>query len=112
MNSLWDFVDYEIFVGSLFELKIFSSNFLERNSLRLIIFFFFLEGTWFGNEGIHHKWTIFLKEFLKGISIDFQSDFLRFNSNLSFDKLACQGEKIIQEGKNKSWNVNCQWPYR
>lgn len=41
MNSLWDFVDYEIFVGSLFELKIFSSNFLERNSLRLIIFFFF-----------------------------------------------------------------------
>lgn len=26
-------------------------------------------------------------EFLKRISIDFQSDFLRFNSNLSFDKL-------------------------
>lgn len=90
MNSLWDFVDYEIFVGSLFELKIFSSNFLERNSLRLIIFFFFfLEGTWFGNEGIHHKFDDFLEgEFLKGISIDFQSDFLRFNSNLFFDKLA------------------------
>lgn len=54
----------------------------------------------------------FLEGIFERISIDFQSDFLRFNSNLSFDKLACQGEKIIQEGKNKPWNVNCQWPYR
>lgn len=44
MNSLWDFVDYEIFVGSLFELKIFSSNFLEFFAFNN--FFFFLEGTW------------------------------------------------------------------
>lgn len=95
-----------VWIKDFFE-QLFGKEFFAFNN-----FFFFLEGTWFGNEGIHHKWTIFLKEFLKGISIDFQSDFLRFNSNLSFDKLAWQGEKIIQEGKNKPWNVNCQWPYR
>lgn len=47
-----------------------------------------------------------MKEFLKGIS---NQIFFVCNSNLPFDKLACQSEKIIQEGKNEPWNVNCQY---
>lgn len=45
-----------------------------------------------------------MKEFLKGIS---NQIFFVCNSNLPFDKLACQREKIMQEGKNEPWNVNC-----
>lgn len=73
VNSLWDFRWLRnICRIVVFESKIFSSNFLERD----LEFFnnFFLEGTWFGNEFGIHKWTIFNEGIFER---NFQSDFLR-----------------------------------